>query len=55
MEKIKPKPPLSRILKEGVGNWCPLCGSSQERIGFLGLFGKLSCLQPLCVNYIKKR
>ncbi len=43
-----PKPPLSRVLKEGVAIFCPKCGSSMSRKGFLGLFGSRRCDNKKC-------
>jgi uncharacterized protein (DUF983 family) len=48
----KPKPPLSRIIKEGVGTFCPNCGSTMSRNGFLGLFGKIKCHNKKFYNSI---
>jgi len=44
-----PLPPLSRHLKEGCNVFCPICGSTRSRKGFLGIFGKRSCDNPECV------
>lgn len=49
-----PKPPLSQHIKEGLGPGCEICHSSLERIGWLGIFGKKSCINPDCKNHIPK-
>jgi len=54
----KPKPPLSRILEEGIYEYCNKCGSTLKRKFNLPLFirfGKvLGCIQPKCENYYGK-
>ena len=44
----KPKPPIGKIIRQGVGHFCKKCGSSPERIGFLGLFRGRVCINPEC-------
>lgn len=51
----KPKPPLARIMKEGVEDYqgCPKCGSTLiRRFGFLRILG---CIQSECENYYKRK
>ena len=50
-----PKPPLDRILKEGVGHFCTNCGSTVSKDGFLGLFGEILCHNPKCPNSKSKK
>jgi hypothetical protein len=45
-----PKPPLSRVVREGVGHFCTNCGSTMTRSGFLMLFGKRYCDNDKCPN-----
>ena len=45
-----PKPPLSRIIRDGVGYFCKNCNSTMSRHGFLGLFGKRYCDNKKCFN-----
>jgi len=48
-----PKPPLSRIIREGTIGSCPKCHSTEIRKYWL--FGKkIGCIQPECENYYKK-
>jgi len=47
---IPPSPPLSRVLKEGCGNFCKYCGSTCSRNGLLGIFGEMLCHNPECKN-----
>lgn len=49
----KPKPPLSKIIKEGTYGTCPKCHSTEiKRFIF---FGKsIGCIQPECINYYKR-
>ena len=49
-----PKPPLSRVIREGTHGTCPKCHSTeQKKFGILG--GKiLGCINPDCDNYYKK-
>jgi len=51
----KPKPPLSRVIKEGGGNYCNNCNSTSSKIGFLGLFGERLCDNPECPNSKSKK
>lgn len=46
----KPKPPLSRVIREGSTRFCDKCGSSASRSGFLGLFGTIVCHNEECSN-----
>jgi len=46
----KPSPPLTRIIREGVGYFCNNCGSTASKNGFLGLFGKRKCDNQNCPN-----
>ena len=45
-----PKPPLSRVLRTGVGRFCKNCNSTMSRYGFLMLFGKRYCDNKKCPN-----
>ncbi len=45
-----PKPPLSRVMREGVGHFCKNCGSTMSKSGFLMLFGKRYCDNNKCQN-----
>ena len=45
-----PKPPLSIVIREGVGHFCTNCGSTMPRSGFLMLFGKRYCDNDKCPN-----
>lgn len=50
-DKIKPpKPPLSRIIRTGVGVFCKKCGSTMSKTGFLMLFGERLCDNKECEN-----
>lgn len=46
LKSIIPKPPLSRVLREGYGNYCNLCGSTTSKT----LFGKRYCHNNKCIN-----
>jgi len=46
MKNEPPKPPLSRILKEGVLETCPNCGSSAEKKPMF--FGNRYCININC-------
>lgn len=47
-KKNIPKPPMSRILKEGVVGTCAMCGSTL----YITFFGKVKgCIQPKCRNF----
>jgi uncharacterized protein (DUF983 family) len=46
----KPKPPPGRVIRQGVGKFCPNCGSTMSRSGFLKLFGKRHCDDDKCPN-----
>ena len=49
----KPKPPLSRIIKEGTSGTCSKCHSTEIK-RFI-LFGRsIGCIQPECENYHQK-
>jgi Txe/YoeB family toxin of Txe-Axe toxin-antitoxin module len=45
-----PKPPLCRVIREGVGHFCTNCGSTMSRSGFLRLFCKRYCDNDKCPN-----
>jgi len=45
-----PKPPLCRVMREGVGHFCVNCGSTMPKSGFLMLFGKRFCDNDKCQN-----
>jgi ssDNA-binding Zn-finger/Zn-ribbon topoisomerase 1 len=50
-----PKPPLSRLIREGTVGDCPECGSTTVRENrmwdFFGIGEKVGCIQPKCDNY----
>lgn len=50
-----PKPPLSRVLREGVVHFCTNCGSTMPKSGFLMLFGKRYCDNEKCPNSKSKK
>lgn len=50
-----PKPPLIRVLREGVGHFCNNCSSTSSKIGFLGLFGERLCDNKKCPNNKSKK
>jgi hypothetical protein len=50
-----PEPPLSRVLKEGVGHFCTNCGSTVSRNGLLGIFGEMLCHNQKCPNSKSKK
>jgi len=45
-----PKPPLSRVMREGGTHICDNCNSTMSKDGFLRLFGKLYCDNKSCRN-----
>jgi hypothetical protein len=47
---IRPKPPLCRVMRQGVGHFCKNCGSTMPRSGFLMLIGKRYCDNSKCLN-----
>ena len=53
-----PKPPLSRLIREGSIGDCPLCKSTQMRKHSMGMFFNLGpiigCIHPECKNYYKR-
>ena len=52
-----PKPPLSRVIREGTIGTCLKCDSTEiYRFMFLGFHWgkKLGCIQPKCENYYLK-
>lgn len=51
----KPKPPFSRIIKEGATKFCLSCGSSVSINGFLGICGELLCDNPKCEHSKTKK
>ena len=45
-----PKPPLSRVIREGTEGSCPKCGSTEEKKYYF--FGpKIVCINHKCDNY----
>ena len=44
------EPPLSRVIREGVGHFCTNCGSTSSKVGFLGLVGERLCDNKKCPN-----
>jgi hypothetical protein len=52
MHKFKklPKPPLCRVIRQGIGYLCKKCGSTMTKSGFLMLFGKRYCDNKECSN-----
>jgi hypothetical protein len=50
-----PEPPLSRVLREGVGHFCNNCGSTSSKVGFLGLVGERLCDNKKCPNSKSKK
>ena len=52
LKQIPPplKPPLNRIIRDGVWQTCDKCGSSMVKNGFLGLFGERVCINKECYN-----
>ena len=48
-----PKPPVGRIIAEGMSGDCPKCHSSEKR-KYIWFGKKIGCIQPLCENYYKK-
>lgn len=50
-----PEPPLSRVIREGVGHFCKKCGSTSSKIGYLGLFGERLCDNKKCPNSKSKK
>lgn len=49
-----PKPPLNRVMKEGTGHFCTICGSTMSRSGWFGLFGRRLCDNKSCDNSINR-
>ncbi len=45
-----PQPPNSRVITDGVTNFCNICGSSLSKNGFLGIFGEYICHNEKCEN-----
>ena len=45
-----PKPPLNRVMRDGVGHWCKICGSTMPKSGFLYLWGERLCDNDECSN-----
>lgn len=54
-QAIKPTPPLYRVIRQGVSNFCSNCGSTMPRSGFLMFFGKRYCDNDKCKNSKKNR
>jgi len=53
----KPKPPLNKILIENRFGWtgtCVNCHSSLIKIGFLGIFGEILCINQECPNSVSR-
>lgn len=51
MERLKPKWPISRLIREGdVGKMCPKCSSSLK-YKFWPFLKSDKCIQPKCDNY----
>lgn len=48
---LKPKFPLNQIIREGVTEYCPNCGSSMNKHWFSIKYN--GCIQPECKNYYK--
>lgn len=46
----RPKPPLSKIIREGSTSFCKNCGSTVSKNGFLGIFGEMLCHNSECQN-----
>lgn len=49
-----PKPPLTRLVKEGSLGTCPKCHSSEQKkydFGILSFGKKIGCINPECENY----
>lgn len=46
----KPKQPLLRCIRQGVGTFCKKCNSTASKKGFLGLFGSRTCDNSKCKN-----
>jgi hypothetical protein len=51
----RPKPPLSRIIREGSTSFCKSCGSTVSKTGFLGIFGEMLCHNQECLNSKTKK
>ena len=52
-----PKPPLSRIIREGTIGSCPICHSTEQKrfnLLFLSVGRILGCINSDCDNYYKK-
>ena len=45
-----PKPPLCRVIREGVGVYCDICHSTMSKSGFLRITGKRYCDNKECSN-----
>ena len=45
-----PRPPLSRMIRTGVGRFCKNCNSTMSRSGFLMLIGRRYCDNKKCPN-----
>ena len=50
-----PEPPLSRVIREGVGHFCANCGSTVSKDGFLGIVGEMLCHNQKCPNSKSKK
>lgn len=40
------------VIKEGVGTFCPVCGSTMSKTGFLRLWGNRKCDNKYCSEVI---
>ena len=48
-----PEPPPSKVIKEGCGNFCNVCGSTKSRNGLFGVFGEYRCHNLECKTNTK--
>ena len=46
----KPKPPIHRVIVQGVSVFCNICHSTCSRKGLFRIFGKRYCDNNLCLN-----
>ena len=51
--KTLPKPPLSRIIREGTVGDCPECHSTTIKKSIWSR-KTIGCIQPKCINYYEK-
>jgi len=52
---LLPKPPLSRVIREGCNNFCKVCNSTMSKNGLFGLFGEMLCHNKKCDNSKSKK